>query len=95
MIRPIEIIAEARGWKGTCGRIGERWIIHSEQMPKPYCPGQYRAFGFEHISFEDATFKHTPWRLSDLQWIGRVLIKRWFPLPCAADFVGRAAEDRR
>lgn len=95
MIRPIEIIAEARGWKGTCGRIGERWIIHSEQMPKPYGPGQYRAFGFEHISHSKNTFKSVPWRLSDARWILRVLLKRWWRLPCAADFVGRAAEDRR
>jgi hypothetical protein len=89
MIRPIEIITEDRGWKGTCGRIGERWIIHAEQLPKPYGPGQHSAFGFEHISHHNSTFKTVPWRPSDVRWIARVMLKRWWPLPCAADFLAR------
>lgn len=41
MLMRIEITREDRSWKGTCGRIGERYIVFSQPKRPPYGEGQH------------------------------------------------------
>jgi hypothetical protein len=81
MIRPVVQITEDRGWKGTVGRIGDHWLIQSKPKPKPYGPGQFAVYGFDHITLHKTMFAPRPWEWRDVVWIGRVALHRWKRLP--------------
>ncbi len=73
MLMRVQIIKEDRGWKGTCGRIGEEYIVFSRPRPAPYGEGQHVVFGKSVIALYRDDFKRVPLGLKGLAMIARAL----------------------
>lgn len=77
MLMRIEITREDRGWKGTCGRIGERYIVFSRPKPPPYGEGQHAQFGRDIITHHRDDFRRIPMGFAGLVEIVRLAPKAW------------------